>query len=337
MGPTPPIDELRAAYRESLRLDADGAATLAREVAADPESLMNRARLLGALTGARSSFGTEDLVLQFLWWIDRHPDKLGHVSGVSALNVGREHPGYERMRDAWTRQITAHPNDIEVQIAAAQWFAEHEADRALPILERVHAMTTHDPRPAWVIAHLWGRLAVPTSRDHASPHELLAANKALSWFEKALDRESDPTMRGETMRRTCGAALRAQSFSRAKELADELMRLTGGAPSNPEDFRSTWIAHLAYGRIAMRDKDVDAARRHLVSATEAMRASKSRIWRSPDLELADELLQLGERDVVLDFLRSVRTVFKDGAACARIDLWSLDIENGERPRLSTCD
>jgi hypothetical protein len=332
METTPPTDPLHVAFLENLRTDDEVVARLRADLESDPDDLTRRARLLGALTFrsnlASLSSSSEEHTQQLVWWIDHHPEKLWRINGAVRLAADCRAPLYARIRDAWSRQLASRPTDIEVLLAAAHSLSHHEPDRSLAILEQAHESSATDPRPASIIAHIWHRRALDSS-----PQAQRDASVALAWYERSIEREVDPEQRSATMRWACRAALSALDFSSAKDLAEGLLALASAPIPNRDAGSATLVAHITLGRVALHDNDVDAAKRHLATATQVIGSQIQSLPYHPEMELAEELLRRGEGALVLEFLRKLRQAAHPSDQ-GWIDVWCLKIENGEQPRLS---
>ena len=90
-------------------------------------------------------------------------------------------------------------------------------------------------------------------------------------------------------------------------------------------------AHDLLGRVALRRGNVAEAKRHLLAAARAPRG----LVGGPDHHLARELLEAGEREVVLEYLALLVRNFGPGVpafARARYEDWVVEILTGRIPR-----
>jgi len=96
------------------------------------------------------------------------------------------------------------------------------------------------------------------------------------------------------------------------------------------DGQAIYTANIVLGRVALARGDRAAALDHLARAGKT-RGSAVLGSFGPELELADELLQLGERAAVSSFLVEVERFWSSGRE--RVAAWRAAIEGGESPRL----
>ena len=87
-------------------------------------------------------------------------------------------------------------------------------------------------------------------------------------------------------------------------------------------------ANVRLGRLALRDGDVAAAKRYLLAAGRAPGSPALKSF-DPDLELAQELLTRGEREVVIEYLRLCAGFWER----PRLERWISVLAAGGTPRL----
>jgi len=121
------------------------------------------------------------------------------------------------------------------------------------------------------------------------------------------------------------AALEAGANEKAAAYAKELI---AGTPEHRREADAVFDAHLVLGRVALRSGDVAAASAQLI---EAGRTTGSPIIETlgPNMTLARELLDKGERSAVLVFLGECRTFWKNGGE--QLDAWTAALHNGGTP------
>ena len=86
--------------------------------------------------------------------------------------------------------------------------------------------------------------------------------------------------------------------------------------------------HIILGRIALMLHDIEAAKEHLIKAGQTSGSPQLNSF-GPDMTLAKELLQKGERDVVLEYFKLCMNFWDSGKK--RLNKWSLLVRNGKIP------
>jgi len=291
---------------------------------AAPDDRENRARLLGALWFSARRDPSPEAVDELVWWIQRHPRDLQHVASALHMLSHAPYSAYQTVRDAWTAVLATHGDEPDVALAAAQCFAHHESDRALALLARAHETAANDARPARAAGHIWRLRAMRYGRRGAD-HDRAAATEALRWFERALEREPSPCCLDDASE----AALAAGELERARFLAERLVTQAEAVPATWSTGNAIYTGHSILGQVALHDGEIERAKEHLKLAGQTPGSPQLNSF-GPELELADALLQRGEREAVVAFLRDVERFW---SGRGRIELWCHEIEVGQTPRL----
>jgi hypothetical protein len=118
-------------------------------------------------------------------------------------------------------------------------------------------------------------------------------------------------------------------FKDANQYATELL-------SSAPNYRSDWNygnaiqdGNLVLGRLALRDGKKDEAKKYLLAAGKSP-GSPTMDSFGPNMSLAKDLLDKGERDVVLEYFELCRNFWKDGNS--ELDRWRDEVKNGKIPR-----
>jgi hypothetical protein len=111
----------------------------------------------------------------------------------------------------------------------------------------------------------------------------------------------------------------------ARKYAQELMTLLPGFRQSGDYGSALHDANLTLGRIAVKEGRMDDAKRCLV---ESVRAPGARLMDyGPNMSLAKDLLEKGERQVVLDYFALCKKFWNYG----RLDDWSQQVKEGKTP------
>ncbi|HWC65689.1 MAG TPA: hypothetical protein VG777_06380, partial [Thermoanaerobaculia bacterium] len=123
------------------------------------------------------------------------------------------------------------------------------------------------------------------------------------------------------------AFLEAQvgSPEKAVSLANEALRLNG---KYPDDVNAIPKANLALGLVALRSGNVAEAKSRLLAAGRTTGSGTLDTF-GPNMLLAKELIEKGERDVVLDYLELCRKFWKMDRG--KLTQWEGQIRSGATP------
>jgi hypothetical protein len=120
------------------------------------------------------------------------------------------------------------------------------------------------------------------------------------------------------------AASDAADYDRAESKARELLAMAESDPKDPFYGHAIYYGNLVLGRVALgRDHDVVKAKQALLAAGKSHGSAGLNSF-GPNMSLAKELLEAGERDSVLEFFDECRSFWRMGKA--KLDAWSADIK-----------
>jgi len=121
------------------------------------------------------------------------------------------------------------------------------------------------------------------------------------------------------------AAAAAGEYDKAAAYANELLQL------DAEDSNRGQAVHdgnMVLGLISLKKGDVDRARTYLLESGKSTGSAALGSF-GPNMKLAKELLEKGERDAVLQYFASCRKFWKMGSA--KLDEWSASVRQGSIP------
>jgi len=122
------------------------------------------------------------------------------------------------------------------------------------------------------------------------------------------------------------AAVKAGALDKANQYANELIASIGSGGWN--DGNALHDGHMVRGLVALRNGSVQQAARDLIEAGKTSGSPQLNSF-GPNMTLANELLEKGERDAVLEYLTLCRNFWKMGSS--KLDAWIGIIRAGGRP------
>lgn len=278
-------------------LSAEEAEALEERLRSDPDDLSARAQLLSYYQHAqwRDDANARRYGWHLVWLAQndpRHP-----FLRTASIAPDRNPSAYARIKAIWLDLLEEAPRDTTV-LGNAAAFLEHGPDRglALSLLERAQQIDTGNFLWPSRLGSLRWRIA---QEERERPDQALAA-AALADFERAsrLGRHGIGSIHLDW---AMEAAFAAGQFEKARTYAAEGLE-GGGMPFSLEP---EYRANLMLGRIALAEDDPTAAGGYLVAAGRVAAWPSLlplMVWR-PDMHLAEELLEQGERQVVLEYLK----------------------------------
>ena len=154
------------------------------------------------------------------------------------------------------------------------------------------------------------------------------AEKALEKFEKAHENAGE-LGRARLSVSLAKAAFEAGRFDKARNHAELALKARPSAPYSPSGtFYANRIHHgnLVLGRIALREDNIKEAKSRLLAAGNIPGAFNLDTF-GPNMMLAKELLEKGERDVVLEYFQLCSKFWNHH----RLDKWVALVQEGKIP------
>ena len=114
----------------------------------------------------------------------------------------------------------------------------------------------------------------------------------------------------------------------AEKYAQELMSLLPSFQQTREYGAAMSDANLVLGRIAMRKGNIEDAKRYLMAVGKCPATPDLQNY-GPNMSLAKDLLEKGERQAVLGYFELCRKFWLNGSA--QLDQWSQQVRDGKIP------
>ncbi|OYW24560.1 MAG: hypothetical protein B7Z55_01820 [Planctomycetales bacterium 12-60-4] len=348
----PPIDQIElpagqlgngnALLPRTPLLSPEDVVNLEASVRANPDDLEARSRLVlfymrpNPVRDANGRLNLQppaELEPHVLWLIEHHPEL--PITGPASMRISRMWPRKQleqadpepvaaEVQRLWQSQIDAHRDHAQVLYNAAQFFLQRDRQQALQLFEDVLQLEPDNVPRRVALGHVYLNISLPEP-----PEVRLAAMKsALQHFEHVIANPmADAAIPGITMTALCGAARAANQIPddvALKRIAEQMLLPEKAA--QPSEYL---LAHTLLGLLAVRKDDLPSAREHLHKLATAPQPNRPSISRSPDISLAAELYEKGERDAILEYLRTLRT--QDERFAELIEKWISELEDGRRP------
>ncbi|MDB5392316.1 MAG: hypothetical protein JWM11_7962 [Planctomycetaceae bacterium] len=297
MDETIPDGELPIEFR-GLFLTAQQAESLEKDLIQNPNDVSTRTQLVSYyhVSGLTEPVARAAIEGHILWLIKNSPESavLGRPEGLLFPIV---HPnGYPAGLQAWVDQLNAQPQNLKVLYNAAMYFNLNEREWALRTFQMGEALDPNDPRWPEHIGKIYcGQYG--TGRSKGSPD---VAAKALAYLEKAFTMPSDKERPG-LLYGLAKMAVACNDLAKAKNYAEEILN------DNQEDEEENWnfgnnVHHgnLILGRVALRSGDIEEAKTRLLKSGQTPGSPQLDSF-GPNMFLAKELLEIGEKEVVLKY------------------------------------
>lgn len=128
-------------------------------------------------------------------------------------------------------------------------------------------------------------------------------------------------------------AYEIEDYEKAKKYSLESISVSDKYRNDWNYGNSVHNSNMVLGRLSLKDGDTENAKEYLLKSAESKGSPQLDTF-GPSLKLANELLLIGEQEVVLTYLKSISSFWEMDDGC--ISRWIKQIENNETPKLCNC-
>jgi tetratricopeptide (TPR) repeat protein len=282
---------------EGMKLSEDDAKQLEETLKHTPEDLTIRAKLLGYYSNRRLRSEWIDGIREreVLWLIEHHPE--ARLAGLPYAQFDSIlHPlSYRAGATLWKQEVAIHTNEAAVLHNAANYFLLSDRPFAEELFKKGAAL---EPQNAdWPSA--LGQLYYLGAVGEGPIGVKRAAAAALAEFERAYTLTPE-AYKSYMLKDLTKSAFDAGETSKARMYAEQTLQ---AAQSGKKDWNlgnDIFFGNLILGRLALKAGDVEQAKHYLIESGKTPGSPQLDSF-GPNMTLAKELLEKGEKDVVLEF------------------------------------
>ena len=304
------------------KLTAEEVESLEKQIEKDPNDITSRTKLLGYYFHKKfqDQSAREAKRKHVLWLILNSPESEVLATPYGELDAFLDTEAYSQGKKAWIDQVKRKPANLNVLENSANFFLLHDRELAIESLQTARSLDMENPKWPTKLGHLYSLDMITNSLKTKTN----AAGKALEQFEIAYKLSTD-SGRDVLLQSLAKAALAANKPQKAKEYAENML-----SQNSPGWNYGNNIHHgnIILGKIALASDDLDEAKKRLIMAGKTPGSPQLNSF-GPDMTLAKELLQKGEKDVVLEYLELCSKFWKMGKD--RLDKWSVVVKDGKIP------
>jgi tetratricopeptide (TPR) repeat protein len=303
------------------KLSADQISDLEAAVAKNPDDLSTRTELLGYyfIRQYSSPEAREGRQKHIFWIIKNHPE--APIAGLpySSIDPVLDGDAYKQARQLWLEQTKAHAQNTTILGNAVQFFLIHDKDLAEDLLKQAQKAEPNNPHWPERLGHLY---ALPNGEGKA------AAAKSLKEFEKAQSIDTSELSRFHRLNALAKQAFEAGEIEKASKYANELLETAQKYPQDWNYGNAIHHGNNVLGRVALKQGDVKQADEYLLKAGQTT-GSPTLDSFGPNMSLAKELLEKGEKNAVLQYFELCRKFWSMGAE--KLDTWTKEAKAGKTP------
>jgi tetratricopeptide (TPR) repeat protein len=261
------------------------------------------------------------------WLIEHHPESElagSPETGIMPMSFTGSVEGYQRGKQLWLEQVEKHPDNKQILENASNFLLFADRKTARELLEKALALDPGDIETSSKLAQTYD---LDRIEGNSSEENKALAEKSLSIRERGLAKAGDE-QRFDELGALAKAAFEAGEMEKAEQYANELLQ---SAPKFKGDWNYGNALHdgnTILGRIALQRGDIVGAKQHLLAAGETPGSPQLDSF-GPNVALAKELLEKGERETVLTYLQSCEKFWKMGGK--ELQNWIATIKGGGTP------
>ena len=314
----------RDAIIAGRNLTPEQVASLEEKLATDPDDLPARTQLLGFYGGVRSirdQSAKEAKREHVLWFIRNSPES--EVLGMppSQINHILEPDGYAEAKEAWMSQIDREPENATLLGHAADFFMFEDRRTSIKLLKQAQSLDPSNPEWPRKLGHIL-RLGL-RGPGEGDPR---FAEDALEQLEKAYEL-ADDSLRDSLLEDLAKGAYSADQLDKAHQYAELMLQNTEAGWNFGNRVHH---GNLVLGRIALREGNIEEAKSRLTAAGNTPGSPQLNSF-GPNMALAKALLEIGEREAVLEYFRLCSKFWNSDRAKEKLDKWGALAAAGRIP------
>lgn len=226
---------------------------------------------------------------------------------------------YAKAKAQWLARVEAMPENVDVLEGAADFLIIRERSLAAELFERAKRLEPNNPT--------WVQKLAQLHRLNAASGDVAEAKLALSLMERA-NEMSAGVNQAAVLTDLPALAFDAGDLQKARAYAELLLREATRQQGSWNHGNAVHKGNLILGRIAAAEGRVADAVTFLRAAGETPGSPQLNSF-GPNMTLAKDLLERGERDAVLAYFEACRVFWKMGGG--RLDAWTKEVRAGTIP------
>ncbi|HEX3598796.1 MAG TPA: RNA polymerase subunit sigma-24 [Lacipirellulaceae bacterium] len=302
------------------RLDTDQVKRLEDDVAKKPDDVSARCKLLGYYFMKRHNSAEAKQAYRghVLWFIKNHPESEIAGTPFCELDPITDPDGYHDAKQVWMKQIESHAKDAVILGNAARFFLLCDKQLAEKLLKQAKEVEPKNPDWPDLLGHFY-----------TLQHDNDSSAKALTELEEAEAVDTSDESKSVRLKELAKSAYEAGEIEKATKYAEKLLKTGTKDPQNWNYGNAIHQGNNVLGRIALKQGHIPQANEYLLKAGKTPGSPQLNSF-GPNMSLAKELLEAGQKDTVLQYFALCRKFWKSGGD--ELDEWTKLVEKGQVPK-----
>jgi tetratricopeptide (TPR) repeat protein len=254
-------------------------------------------------------------------WLIQHRPALELGGPEVTLNPRIDGAAYDEGKRLWEKHVQEQPENVTILTRAATYLLLYERGTAEGLFKKAESLEPTNPRWPERLAHLYSLSAnTPAGVDS------VAAGKALAAMERAHGLATDGGF--NQLVSLAKMALTAGDAAKARDYAQRVLRDAADYAGHWNHGNAIHDGNSVLGRLALSDGKVETAKTFLLAAGKTPGSPQLNSF-GPDVALAAELLDKGEKEAVLAYFELCRVFWNMGGE--RLDAWTQAVKENRLP------
>ena len=304
-------------------LSSEQVASLEEKLVSDPNDMTSRTQLLGYYWGRRvlrDDSAKFEKRRHVLWLIRNSAESEVLEHPQARIDHILDSEGYSEAKKAWMEQLEGKPESATLLGNAAHFFLFGDRRTSIELLKRAQSLDPSNPKWPEKLGNTYGLAA---DQGSGVIHQKIS-ERELEELEKAYALAGE-SRRDSLLEDLAKAAFAADQLDKARQYAELMLQNTEAGWNYGNRVHH---GHLVLGRIALREGNIEEAKSRLLTAGNTPGSPQLNSF-GPNMTLAKTFLEIGERDVVLEYFELCSKFWKMHRG--RLQEWGVLTEAGRIP------
>jgi tetratricopeptide (TPR) repeat protein len=303
-------------------LSADDATKLEKIVEADPKNVAAHISLIAYYSTRRGEDFKARKNVQALWFIRNMPDSDMLRWIIQARLEPILDKEFPEAKQLWLDNLDKYKGNTTVIVNAFDFFKINDKPFAEKLIKQAIALEPGNWQWPMELGHL---LMLEVQSANAEMRRSLAA-RAYEQYSLAYSATKSDSQKPILLSRLPVAAFEAGDLKHAREWSVEVLN-QAATNQSASMMGPVHHAQIILGRIALIEGNLAEAKNRLLLAGQTSGSPALKGF-GPNMSLAKELLEKGERETVLKYFEECGNFWKD----AKLDQWTAKVKAGDMPQ-----
>lgn len=256
------------------------------------------------------------------WIMKNKPESDLAADGFGGLDLHFDNKFYEKNKEIWLKLIGKNPENIAILRNAAYYVLFEDMALAEDLIRKCKILDPDNPNWPKELGMMYWMEGIKPDNDKETSKN--AARKALPEYEEAYSLSHDCGFKYCMLADLAKCSFDAGNFEKAKKYALQMLEEARKDTKNWNYGNAIHDGNLVLGRISFAEGKIREAKEYLLKAGDTPGSPQLDSF-GPNMTLAKDLLEKGEKDAVIDYLKKCSKFWKEAEGLLK------SIDKGESP------